>query len=103
MCVSLDGKVVWQSPIASGDAAASRTFDLGGFMLADGMFFVLDGKTGMLRLIEASTTEYKELASAQILAGEDVWGPLALSNGRLVIRDMNQMVCLQVGPAVAGK
>ncbi len=103
MCVSLDGKVVWQSPVASGDAAASRTFGLGGFMLADGMFFVLDGDSGMLRLIEASTTGYKELASTQVLAGEEVWGPLALSNGRLVIRDMSQMVCLQVGPAVAGK
>jgi outer membrane protein assembly factor BamB len=103
-CVSLDGKVVWQSPMPSGDAAASRTFGLGGFLLADGMFFALDGKSGMLRLIEASTTAYKELANAQILAGEDdVWGPLALSNGRLVIRDMNQMVCLQVGPIVAGK
>ena len=71
-------------------------------MLADGMFFILDGKTGMLRLIEASTRQYKELASAQILAGEDVWGPMALSNGKLVIRDMNQMICLQVGQA-AGK
>ena len=103
-CVGLDGKVVWQSPVASGDAAATRTFGLGGFMLADGMFFMLDGDSGMLRLIEASTTGYKELASAQILSGEGgVWGPLALSNGRLVIRDMNQMVCLQVGPIVAGK
>ena len=102
-CLGLDGKVVWQSPVSSGDAAASRTFELGGFLLADGMFFVLDGNTGMLRLIEASTTEYKELASAQILEGDNVWGPLALSNGRLVIRDMNKMVCLQVGPIVAGK
>jgi len=103
MCVGLDGKMVWQSPVASGDAATTRTFGLGGFMLADGMFFVLDGDSGMLRLIEAGTTGYKELASAQILAGEEVWGPLALSNGKLVIRDMNQMVCLQVGPIVAGK
>jgi outer membrane protein assembly factor BamB len=103
MCVSLDGKVVWQSPVASGDAAATRTFGLGGFMLADGMFLVVDGDSGMLRLVEASTTGYKELASAQILAGEEVWGPLALSNGRLVIRDTHQMVCLQVGPTVAGK
>jgi outer membrane protein assembly factor BamB len=102
-CLSLDGKVVWQSPASSTDAAASRTFELGGFLLADGMFFVLDGKSGMLRLIEANTTQYKELASAQVLAGEDVWGPMALSNGKLVIRDMNQMVCLQVGPPAAGK
>ena len=98
-CLGLDGKVVWQSPVVSGDPAATRTFELGAFMLADGMFFVLEGKTGMLRLIEANTKQYKELASAQILGGEDVWGPLALANGKLVIRDMNQMVCLQVGPA----
>lgn len=102
-CLGLDGKVVWQSPAASGNAAAARTFYLGGFMLADGLFFILDGNTGMLRLLEANTKEYKELASAQILEGEDVWGPLALSNGKLVIRDMNKMVCLQVGPSVPGK
>jgi hypothetical protein len=59
---------------------------------------VLDGKTGMLRLIEASTTQYKELASAQLLSGEEVWAPPALSNGKLIIRDMSQMLCLQVGP-----
>jgi outer membrane protein assembly factor BamB len=98
MCVTLDGKVVWQSPVVSGDAGSTRTFELGGFLLADRMFFLLDGKSGMLRLIEANTKEYKELASAQILKGEDVWGPPALSNGKLVIRDMGQMVCLQVGP-----
>ena len=102
-CLSLDGKVVWQSPVASGAPGGTRTFDLGGFLLANGMFYVLDGRTGMLRLIEASTTQYKELASAQILEGEDVWGPPALSNGRLVIRDMNQMVCLQVGPPGVGR
>jgi len=98
-CMSLDGKVIWQSPVASGDAANTRTFGLGGFLLADGMFFLLDADTGMLRLIEANTKEYKELASAQILEGEEVWGPPALSNGRLIIRDMAKMVCLQVGPS----
>ncbi len=95
-CLGLDGKVVWESPLSE-DANISRTFDLGAFLLVDGMFFILDGKTGMLRLIEASTKGYKELASAQILKGEDVWGPMALSNGKLVIRDMGEMVCLQVG------
>jgi outer membrane protein assembly factor BamB len=102
-CLDLDGKIVWQSPVVAGNPAATRTFDLGAFMLADGMFFILDGKTGMLRLIEASIERYNELANAQILGGEDVWGPMALSNGRLVIRDMNQMVCLQVGRSGNGK
>ena len=102
-CLGLDGKIVWQSPVVSGDPGATRTFDLGAFMLADGMFFILDGKTGMLRFIEANIKQYKELGSTQILGSEDVWGPLALSNGKLVIRDMSQMVCLQVGSSGAGK
>jgi outer membrane protein assembly factor BamB len=100
-CVDLNGKVVWQSPVSSGDPSGSRTFELGGFMYADGMFFLVDGQSGMLRLIEANTTGYKELASAQILSGEEVWGPLALADHRLVLRDTHQMVCLEVGPPVA--
>jgi outer membrane protein assembly factor BamB len=96
-CLNLDGRVVWQSPVASGNPEATRTFELGGFILADGMFFILDGRSGILRMVEAGTAAYKELASVQILAGGDVWGPPALSEGRLVVRDMSQMVCLQVG------
>ena len=88
-CLDLAGKQVWTS---SGKAS----FELGSFILADGMFLILEGKTGMLRLLEASTTEYKELASAQVLNGHDVWGPLALSDGKLVIRDLTRMVCLDL-------
>lgn len=93
-CLDFDGKQAWTS-----DGKAS--FGLGSFLLADGMFFVLDGDTGMLRLIEASTTEYKELDSAQVLSGNDVWAPMALSNGKLVLRDMTKMVCIEVGGTVA--
>ena len=88
-CVGLDGKQVWTSE-------GKASFELGSFLLADGMFFVLEGKTGMLRLIEASTREYKELPSAQVLNGPDVWGPMALSDGKLVIRDLGRMVCLDL-------
>ncbi len=88
-CLDADGKQVWTS-----DGHAS--FGLGSFLLADGMFFILEGKTGMLRLLEANTREYKELASAQVLGGHDVWAPLALSDGKLVVRDLEKMVCLQV-------
>jgi outer membrane protein assembly factor BamB len=88
-CVDLNGKQVW-------DSAGKASFELGSFMLADGMFLILEGKTGMLRLIEASTTGYEELASAQVLSGHDVWGPLALSDGKLVIRDLEKMVCLDL-------
>jgi outer membrane protein assembly factor BamB len=88
-CLSFDGKEVWTSE-------GKASFGLGSFLLADGMFFVLDGDTGMLRLIEASITEYKELAKAQVLNGQDVWGPMALSGGKLVLRDLTKMVCIDV-------
>ena len=88
-CLDYDGKQVWSSD-------GKAYFGLGSFILADGMWFILEGKTGMLRLLEASTEGYKELASAQILGGHDVWGPPALSDGKLVIRDFGRMVCLKV-------
>ena len=66
-CLSLDGNAVWTSE-------GKASFGLGSFLMADGMFFVLDGDTGKLRLLEASTTGYTELASAQVLAGQEVWG-----------------------------
>jgi outer membrane protein assembly factor BamB len=88
-CLDLDGKPVWNSD-------GKAYFGLGSFILADGMFYILEGKTGMLRLLEASTEGYKELASAQILGGHDVWGPPALSDGKLVMRDFGRMVCIKV-------
>ncbi len=88
-CLDFDGKEIWTS-----DGKAS--FELGSYLLADGMFFVLEGRTGMLRLIDANATSYTELASAQVLAGPDVWGPMALSDGKLVLRDLTKMICLDV-------
>jgi outer membrane protein assembly factor BamB len=88
-CLSFEGREVWTS-------VGKATFGLGSFFLADGMFFVLDGDSGKLRLIEASTTGYNELASAQVLAGQEVWGPMALSDGKLVLRDLTKMICLDV-------
>jgi outer membrane protein assembly factor BamB len=89
-CLDFDGKIVWSSE-------GKATFGLGGFFLADGMFFILDGDSGTLRLVEANTTEYKELAQAKLLNGGDVWAPMGLSGGRLVLRDMTKMICIEVG------
>jgi outer membrane protein assembly factor BamB len=88
-CLDLDGKRVW-------DSKGHASFGLGSYLLADGMFFILEGKTGTLRLLDANASEYTELASAKVLNGPDVWAPMALSDGKLVIRDMLKMVCLDV-------
>ena len=89
-CLDFNGRQVWTS-----DDKAS--FGLGSYILADGMFYLLEGKTGVLRLLDANTSEYRELDSAPILSGHDVWAPLALADGKLLIRDMAKMVCVEVG------
>lgn len=95
-CLDFDGKIVWTSE-------GKASFGLGSFFLADGMFFILDGDSGMLHLVEADTAAYKELARAQVLSGGDVWAPMALSGGRLVLRDMTKMVCVEVGGGSAAR
>ena len=87
-CLSFDGKPVWTSE-------GKASFGLGSYLLADGMFLAMDGDTGTLRLIEANTTGYNELASAKVLA-EEVWGPMALSEGKLIARDLSKMSCLDL-------
>jgi outer membrane protein assembly factor BamB len=88
-CLSPEGREVWTS---DGKAA----FGLGSYIMADGMFYVMEGDTGKLRLLEANTTGYKELACAQVLSGHEVWGPMALANGKLVLRDLAKMICIDV-------
>ena len=88
-CLSFEGKEIWTSE-------GKASFGLGSFLLADGMFLVLDGNSGTLRLIEASTTAYTEIASAQVLTGQEVWAPMALSDGKLVLRDLTKMICLDL-------
>jgi outer membrane protein assembly factor BamB len=88
-CLDLDGKQIWTSE-------GKASFGLGSYIFADGMFFVLDGDTGKLHLVEAGIREYKELACAPVLAGQEVWAPMALSGGKLVLRDLSRMICLDV-------
>jgi hypothetical protein len=40
------------------------------------------------------------IAKAKVLEAKDgkVWAPMALSNGRLLVRDQHQMKCLDVSP-----
>jgi outer membrane protein assembly factor BamB len=91
-CLDLSGREVWTSQ-------NHASFELGSFLLADDLFFILEGKTGVLRLLEANTSEYRELASAKLLPGHDAWAPMALSNGKLVLRDMTRMICIDVAAA----
>jgi len=91
-CLDLEGKVKWTS-------GREHRFGLGPYLIADGLIFVLGGdraSDGRLTLVEATPDEYRQLAEAQVLDGHDSWAPMAIANGRLLLRDLTKMVCLDV-------
>jgi outer membrane protein assembly factor BamB len=88
VCLGLDGKVLWASP-------AGNPFEMGPFLLADGVFFVMND-SGKLSLVEDSSARFNLLAQAQVLQGRESWGPMALAGGRLLARDYTRLVCLNV-------
>ena len=89
VCMDLDGKAKWKT-------GSSPVFDKGGFLLADELILSVDGKKGILYLVEPGPAGYKELASAKLLDTNECWGPLALVDGKLLIRDQKQMRCVVI-------
>jgi len=90
VCIDLDGKVKWKTN-------RSPNFDWGGIVFADGVILIMDGMTGVLRMVQPDPKGYKELVQARILGGRQIWGPMALADGKLVLRDQRQVKCLDVG------
>jgi len=100
VCMSMDGQIMWKTK-------RSPTFMRGSMILADGTILATDGEQ-TLYLIEPDPSEFKPLASAELLVadpGEDQmverfgtqnWAPLALADGKLLIRDQSRLKCVKV-------
>ncbi len=88
VCMTMDGKITWKT----GDAPP---FNKGGAVLADGLLLVVDGNK-MLYLVEPDPSGFKPLASAELLEPGENWAPIALADGKLLIRDQKQMKCVVV-------
>ncbi len=97
VCMSIDGQIKWKT-------GRSPLFDKGGSVLADGLLISTDGSNN-LYLIEPDPSAFKPIASAKLLvvaSGADPrfstqnWAPLALADGKLLIRDQNQLKCVRV-------
>lgn len=102
-CMSMDGKIMWKTK-------RSPDFNKGSMILVDGLILATNGAKS-LYLIEPDPTGFKSLASAELLseAGTDSegiaarvggstqnWAPIALADGKLLIRDHSQMKCVKV-------
>ena len=102
-CMNMDGEILWKTK-------RDPDFNKGSMLLADGLILATDGdKT--LYLIEPDPSGFKPLASSALLgeAGTDSegiagrvggktqnWAPIALADGKLLIRDQSRMMCVKV-------
>ena len=86
--MSMDGQVKWKTD-------QQPPFVRGGMVLADGLLLMTDGNT-KLYLVEPNPSGFKPLASAEILAAGDNWAPLALVDGKLLVRGQKELKVLQV-------
>jgi len=88
VCLSTDGRVVWTS-------GSAHRFGLGPYMIAHGLIYAMNDM-GVLTLVKATPAGYRQLAQAKVLEGPDSWGPMAVASGRLILRDLKQMICLDI-------
>ncbi|HOY57103.1 MAG TPA: PQQ-like beta-propeller repeat protein [Verrucomicrobiota bacterium] len=105
VCMSMDGKILWKTK-------RSPDFNKGSMILADDLILATDGAQ-TLYLIKPDPSEFKLLASAKVLGEGNTgsendplasrvggqtqnWAPLALSNGKLLVRDQTKLKCIRV-------
>ncbi|NLT71335.1 MAG: PQQ-binding-like beta-propeller repeat protein [Verrucomicrobiaceae bacterium] len=112
MCLDFDGNTIWQT----GD---KPFMGRGNMILVDGHLLIQDGEVGYLRSVKPSPEGYREIAmtdvfgkkeevdediAKQVAAGREVmrmpdfkyWSPMALADGRLVMRGQDQLKCLDL-------
>lgn len=91
LCMTLDGELVWEN-----DAAPD--FELGALILVNGLIINQNGKNGDIHLIEPSPEGYRELGLASFFSSKktQAWAPLACSQGKLIVRDLEKMVCVDL-------
>jgi len=81
-------EILWSS-------GKSERFGLGPYVWADNKFFILNDD-GTLSIVKASTTGFILLDKVRIIEGHDAWGPLAIADGFLLMRDSKHMVCIDI-------
>ncbi len=76
-------------------ADTSWRFGLCPFIIADDKFYTLDPK-GQLSMMRLINNELQLLDQAKILVHGDPWGPIAIADGIMVIRDAETLVAIDL-------
>jgi outer membrane protein assembly factor BamB len=88
VCLDTQGNVVWTS-------TSANKFGSGPFAIVGGLIYLMNDE-GELTLAQASPSGYLPLANAKVLDGHESWGPMAIASGRLIVRDTERMICLDI-------
>lgn len=110
MCFDLDGNIRWNT-------GASPFMGRGNLIEVEGKFLIQDGEVGYLRVVDPNPKEYRQLAEADIFGKKKeieetlakqtnravkkmpdykFWSPMALSNGRLIMRGQETLKCVDL-------
>jgi outer membrane protein assembly factor BamB len=93
VCLDLNGKVVWTS-------GRTERFGSCPYIVADGMILIVDdfGKdNSTLTGFEATATGYRKLFEVEgMLSSNYCWAPMAIVDGRLLLRDQFFMKCIDL-------
>jgi outer membrane protein assembly factor BamB len=90
ICCSPDNmkKALWTS-------STTERFGLGPYLVADNKFYILNDE-GVMTIARYSTSRFEVLDKAAVIKGNDAWGPMALADGMLIMRDSKKMVCIDI-------
>ncbi len=90
ICVNPDDvtKTIWTS-------GKENRFGLGPYLIADSKMFVLSDD-GTLTMIQPDGKKYIQLAQKKLFNGQDAWAPLAVADGRMILRDSKTMYCIKI-------
>lgn len=90
-CMSMDGETRWEY-----DSTAN--FEMGALVLIGDLIINQNGRNGDIHLIEPSPEGYKELGKASFFDSKksQAWAPIAYYDGKIIIRDMEKMVCVDL-------
>jgi len=90
VCVNPDDptEFVWTS-------GSGVRFGLGPYILADNKFYILNDDATLI-IVQKSTQSYIELDRIKLFDGHDAWAPLAIANGYMVLRDADNMICINL-------
>ncbi len=88
VCLSGTGQVRWTS-------GNDVSHGLGPVLIADRTLLAL-AEDGRLSRVSADPAAYRVLGAHQVMEGHECWAPMALADGRLLVRDLTQLVCLDL-------